>query len=143
MGNKKEEYVKYNVLKQIRITEQMDGLIKSKALEHNSTESEIIRQSLNNYINRSMSDSEIVHASLVENTRKIRYLENKIELLGLLIVQQTKYIMKILPNREVNSEAIVDVEYENFMRNCTKILKSNHSGILESMILDAYEQGDN
>ena len=61
-NNKKESYVKYGVLKQLRMTEQMENLIKSKALEHNTTESEIIRQALSNYINRSMSDSEIVHA---------------------------------------------------------------------------------
>lgn len=141
-NNRKESYVKYGVLKQLRMTEQMQNLIKSKALEHNTTESEIIRQALNNYINRSMSDSEIVHASLVENSRKIRYLENKVELLALIVMQQTKFIMKMFPNRQINSDELVDIEYERFVRDCTKILKANHSGVLESMILDAYEQGD-
>ena len=140
-NNKKESYVKYGVLKQLRMTEQMENLIKSKALEHNTTESEIIRQALSNYINRSMSDSEIVHASLVENSRKIRYLENKVELLALIVMQQTKFIMKMFPNRQINSDKLVNIEYERFVRDCTKILKSNHSGVLESMILDAYEQG--
>lgn len=133
--------MKYGVLKQLRMTEQMENLIKSKALEHNTTESEIIRQALSNYINRSMSDSEIVHASLVENSRKIRYLENKVELLALIVMQQTKFIMKMFPNRQINSDEFVNIEYERFVRDCTKILKSNHSGVLESMILDAYEQG--
>lgn len=141
-NNRKESYVKYSVLKQIRMTEQMQNLIKSKALEHNTTESEIIRQALDNYINRCMSDSEIVHASLVENSRKIRYLENKVELLALIVMQQTKFIMKMFPNRQINSDEVVNIEYERFVRDCTKILKSNHSGVLESMILDAYEQGD-
>lgn len=140
-NNRKESYVKYSVLKQIRMTEQMQNLIKSKALEHNTTESEIIRQALDNYINRCMSDSEIVHASLVENSRKIRYLENKVELLALIVMQQTKFIMKMFPNRQINSDELVDIEYERFVRDCTNILKSNHSGVLESMILDAYEQG--
>ena len=140
-NNKKESYVKYGVLKQLRMTEQMENLIKSKALEHNTTESEIIRQALSNYINRSMSDSEIVHASLVENSRKIRYLENKVEHLALIVMQQTKFIMKMFPNRQINSDELVNIEYERFVRDCTKILKSNHSGVLESMILDAYEQG--
>lgn len=140
-NNKKESYVKYGVLKQLRMTEQMENLIKSKALEHNTTESEIIRQALDNYINRCMSDSEIVHASLVENSRKIRYLENKVELLALIVMQQTKFIMKMFPNRQINSDELVNIEYERFVRDCTKILKSNHSGVLESMILDAYEQG--
>ena len=140
-NNKKESYVKYGVLKQLRMTEQMENLIKSKALEHNTTESEIIRQALSNYINRSMSDSEIVHASLVENSRKIRYLENKVELLALIVMQQTKFIMKMFPNRQINSDEFVNIEYERFVRDCTKILKSNHSGVLETLILAAYEQG--
>lgn len=140
-NNRKESYVKYGVLKQLRMTEQMQNLIKSKALEHNTTESEIIRQALDNYINRCMSDSEIVHASLVENSRKIRYLENKVELLALIVMQQTKFIMKMFPNRQINSDELVNIEYERFVRDCTKILKSNHSDVLESMILDAYEQG--
>ena len=123
------------------MTEQMENLIKSKALEHNTTESEIIRQALSNYINRSMSDSEIVHASLVENSRKIRYLENKVELLALIVMQQTKFIMKMFPNRQLNSDEFANIEHERFVRDCTKILKSNHSGVLARMILDAYEQG--
>lgn len=140
-NNKKEPYVQYKILKQLRITEQMGSLIKSKALEQNTSESEIIRQALANYINRSMSDAEIVHASLVENSRKIRYMENKVELLALIVMQQTKFIMKMFPNRQINSDELVNIEYEKFVRECTKILKSNHNGILESMILDAYEQG--
>jgi Ribbon-helix-helix protein, copG family. len=142
MNNRKEAYVKYSVIKQIRLPEQMAKQIKAKSLEQNATESEIIRQSLTNYINRNMSDTEIIHASLAESNRKIRYMESKIELLALIIMQQTKYIMKILPNKQVHTDALVNSEYEKFIRDCTKILKTNHSGVLESMILDAYERNE-
>lgn len=130
----------YSVQRQLRFTKQMDELVKSKALEHHTTESEIIRQAVMNYINRSMSDTEIVHASLVENTRKIRYLENKVELLALVIFEQTKLMMKILPNKQMNSDFAVENDFKRFMQNCTKLLKSNHTGVLEAMILDSYEQ---
>ena len=130
----------YSVQRQIRFTKQMDELVKSKALEHHTTESEIIRQAVMNYINRSMSDTEIVHASLVENTRKIRYLENKVELLALVIFEQTKLMMKILPSKQMNSDFTVENDFKRFMQNCTKLLKSNHTGVLEAMILDSYEQ---
>lgn len=130
----------YSVQRQLRFTKQMDELVKSKALEHHTTESEIIRQAVMNYINRSMSDTEIVHASLVENTRKIRYLENKVELLALVIFEQTKLMMKILPSKQMNSDFTVENDFKRFMQNCTKLLKSNHTGVLEAMILDSYEQ---
>lgn len=132
----------YSVQRQLRFTKQMDELVKSKALEHHTTESEIIRQAVTNYINRSMSDTEIVHASLMENTRKIRYLENKVELLALVIFEQTKLMMKILPSpsKQMNSDFAVENDFKRFMQNCTKLLKSNHTGVLEAMILDSYEQ---
>lgn len=137
----KLEHEKFSVQRQLRFTKQMDELVKAKALERHTTDSEIIRQAVANYINRSMSDTEIVHASLMENTRKIRYLENKIELLALIIFQQTKFIMGVMPNRKVNSDELVERDFERFHRECMKILKTNHSGMLESMILDLYEQG--
>lgn len=140
VNRKKEEEVKFSVQKQIRYSKSMDELIKAKALEHHTTDSEIIRQAINNYINRSMSDSEIVHASITENTRKIRYLENKVELMALIIFEQTKMMMKILPNKQINSDFMVDKDFEKFKANCTNLLKKNHAGVLEGMILDAYEQ---
>lgn len=139
-NRKKEEHEKYTTQKQIRLTKQMDELVKSKALERHTTDSEIIRQAVANYINRSMSDTEIVHASLMENTRKIRYLENKVELMALVVFELVKLLMKSLPSRQVNSDTVVQHEFEAFMRNCTKILRNNHTGVLEAMILDSYEQ---
>lgn len=140
-NNKKKEHEKYRVQKQLRFTSQMASLIEAKALEHNTTESEIIRQAVSNYINRSMNDTEMVHASIMENTRKLRYLENKVELMALIIFQQTKYLMRTLPAKQANSDFTVEKDFEKFMSECGKILKSNHTGVLEAMILDLYEQG--
>ena len=140
-NNKKEEHVKFSVQKQIRLTKQTAELVEAKALEKHTTESEIIRQAVMNYMNRSMSDTEIVHASLMENTRKIRYLENKVELLALIVFQQTKFLMRVMPSRQVNTDALVEKDFERFKNDCMRSLKSNHGGMLEAMILDLYEQG--
>lgn len=139
-NNQKEEHVKFSESKQLRFTKQMAELVEAKALEKHTTESEIIRQAVANYINRSMSDTEIVHASLMENTRKIRYLENKVELLALIVFQQTKFMMRVLPSKAVNSDYAVEKNFEKFQQECMRILKSNHGGMLEAMILDLYEQ---
>ncbi|MBQ9623985.1 MAG: hypothetical protein IJP90_09830 [Treponema sp.] len=137
---KRDDNAKFSVQRQIRLTNQMDELVKAKALEKHTTDSEIIRQAVANYINRAMSDTEIVHASLVENSRKIRYLEKKIELFALIVFEQTKFLMRVMPTRQVNTEALVEKDFERFKNECMKSLKSNHGGILESMILDLYEQ---
>ncbi len=142
-NNKKEDFVKYQEVTQVRLTDQQKKILNAKAAEQNTTISELIRQAVMNYINRNMSDTEIVHASLVENSRKIKYLENKVELLALIIMQQTKYLMKVMPQKQINTENLVEVEYKKFSDDCMKILKTNHGGILESMILDLYEQGGN
>ena len=141
MKKSKDEDGKYRVTKQLRLTSQMAELVEAKALERHTTDSEIIRQAVSNYVNRSMSDVEIVHASLSETSRKIRYLENKVELLALVVFEQTKMLMKSVPNRAINSDAVVKNEFEKFMRGVTKTLKTNHTGVLEAMILDSYEQG--
>lgn len=140
-NNKKDDNVKFSVQKQIRLTRQMAEMIEAKALEKHTNESEIVRQALAHYMNRSMSDTEIVHASLVENTRKIRYLERKVELLALIVFQQTKFLMRVMPSRQVNSETLVEKDFDRFKNECMRSLKTNHGGILESMILDLYEQG--
>ncbi len=142
-NNKKDDFVKYQEVTQVRLTDQQKKILNAKAAEQNTTISELIRQAVMNYINRNMSDTEIVHASLVENSRKIKYLENKVELLALIIMQQTKYLMKVMPQKQINTENLVEVEYKKFSDDCMKILKTNHGGILESMILDLYEQGGN
>lgn len=137
---KKEEDEKYVIAKPVRFTKQMDDLIKAKALEKHTTDSEIIRQAISNYINRSLSDTEIVHASLAENSRKIRYLEKKVELLALVVFEQTKQLMRTMPTKQINTDSFVENEFDKFLKNCTKTLKTNHTGMLESMILDIYEQ---
>ena len=140
-NNKKEEYVKYDRIKQVRLSKQLDNLIEAKALEANCNSSEIIREAIISFLNRNMSDTEIVHSSIAENTRKVRYLEDKVELLGLIVMEQTKYIMKMFPMKQINLNELVDLEFEKFRKDCMKTLKKNHGGMLESMILDLYEQG--
>ena len=48
----KEESAKYSEQLKVRITQQQSNLIKSKALENNCTESELVRNALMYYINR-------------------------------------------------------------------------------------------
>lgn len=136
----KEESAKYSEQLKVRITQQQSNLIKSKALENNCTESELVRNALMYYINRSMSDNALIYSAMQEIIRKIKYLENKIDLTAMLLMQQTKHIIKTLPNKQVNSPEIVDIEFKSFIDECSKVIKLNHGSMLESWIMDLYEQ---
>ncbi len=136
----KEESAKYSEQLKVRITQQQANLIKSKALENNCTESELVRNALMYYINRSMSDNALMYSAMQEIIRKVKYLENKIDLTAMLLMQQTKHIIKTLPNKQVNSPEMVDIEFKGFMNECSKVIKLNHGSLLESWIMDLYEQ---
>lgn len=136
----KEESAKYSEQLKVRITQQQSNLIKSKALETNCTESELVRNALMYYINRSMSDNALIYSAMQEIIRKVKYLENKIDLTAMLLMQQTKHIIKTLPNKQVNSPEIVDIEFKSFIDECSKVIKLNHGSMLESWIMDLYEQ---
>ena len=136
----KEESAKYSEQLKVRITQQQSTLIKSKALETNCTESELVRHALMYYINRSMSDNALIYSEMQEIIRKVKYLENKIDLTAMLLMQQTKHIIKTLPNKQVNSPEIVDIEFKSFIDECSKVIKLNHGSMLESWIMDLYEQ---
>lgn len=136
----KEESAKYSEQLKVRITQQQSNLIKSKALENNCTESELVRNALMYYINKSMSDNALIYSAMQEIIRKVKYLENKIDLTAMLLMQQTKHIIKTLPNKQVNSPEIVDIEFKSFIDECSKVIKLNHGSMLESWIMDLYEQ---
>lgn len=129
----------YCIGKQIRITQQFENILKAKALEQHTTESTIIRQAIASYIDRNMSDNEILHANITDNTHKLGYLEKKVDLLVVLMLNLVKHTIKVLPANTTNTQSIIDTTFDNFINECTQSLKS-HDGILESMILDIYEK---
>ena len=87
-----------------------------------------------------MSDNALIYSAMQEIIRKVKYLENKIDLTAMLLMQQTKHIIKTLPNKQVNSPEIVDIEFKSFIDECSKVIKLNHGSMLESWIMDLYEQ---
>lgn len=141
--SKKTTEANYTKPMQVRLTKEISNLVKSKALEQHTTESEIVRTAIIEYINHNTSDTQLLYSSITENTNKIKYLENKIEVLALLDMNLVKYIMKTLPINTANTPQMVEMLYEKFKKDCGSSLKSNHNGILESIILDTYEkEGD-
>lgn len=138
----KKEKTNYDQKIVIRTTERIFDLIKAEALEKNTTVSEIIRQAYLEHMERNMSDAEIMHFSIAENTRKILQLEKKIDLAALIILELARKQIRSLPDTNNISDEMAEKKYQKFIEDCTVSLKKNHHGILESMVLDAYEKGE-
>lgn len=138
----KKEKTNYDQKIVIRTTERIFDLIKAESLEKNTTVSEIIRQAYLEHMERNMSDAEIMHFSIAENTRKILQLEKKIDLAALIILELARKQIRSLPDTNNISDEMAEKKYQKFIEGCTVSLKKNHHGILESMVLDAYEKGE-
>jgi hypothetical protein len=68
----------------------------------------------------------------------VRFLENKIELQAVILLELTKHLLKVLPNRPSVNQEVADLEYLKFLDDVELALKQNHGGKLEAMVLDIY-----
>lgn len=138
MASNKEKV--YEKERNIRFTSRIYDLVECKAKENNTSFSEIVRLALIDYLEKDIKDSELVYASLNDNKQKIRFLENKTELLAIFILEMVRRIIRVLPNRPGNSDELVELEFQRFLDDSALSLKKNHGGLLESMVLDIYQQ---
>lgn len=136
----KDDISKYSEITKVRFTPHMKDILELKAKEEGTSVSEIIRQACYEYLNAGISDSRLVYAALTDLKQKEKYLENKIELLAIMTMQQTKKIIQYLPLNKLITEQMTDVEYEKFENDCASYIRKNHSGKLESMVLDLYQK---
>ena len=126
--------------KHVRITTEMEKLINVKAAEMRTSVSDFIRKAIEDAINRNLTDTELIYSSLVDLKRKNQYQEDKIELLSILIFELVKHQLKVLPDSNLKSEEMLEIEMENFKNECLRSFKKNHGSLLESMVLNIYEK---
>lgn len=137
---KKDELAKHEQTKNIRFTPRLAELIEGKAKEEGTTFSEIVRLSCMDYLNKDISDAELIYASLNDTKQRIRFLENKTELLAVFIMEIARRMIKTLPNRQSVSDEVAELEFQKFLDDSTFSLKNHHKRLLESMVLDIYQQ---
>lgn len=126
-----------------RLQPNIDFLIAQKAKEKGISKSDLGREIVNKYFEEEIQDPELIYASLNDAKDKIRFLENKIDLLSVILLELVRREIKVLPYRSSVSEEIAENEYENFMHGVKSALDGNHKGMLEAMVLDIYQQGGN
>ena len=140
-NNDNEDLGRFGDAISVRLTPNTDFLIKQKAHELKTSKSEVIRSICNRYFEGEIQDPELIYQSLEDSKTKIRFLENKVDLLSVMLLEQTKWLMKVLPDK-VEESRITDEKMEKFTQSIASALRNN-KGKLESLVLDIYQRGVN
>ena len=135
---KKSTKATLNQVIRTRVTDEMFNLISSKAVRENIDMATCIREIIEQYFEDTLSDSKIISQNMIQTKRKISMLENKVEIMSLLILELAKSYTATFPDRHLSDELSAKF-YEELVTRLSENMK-NHKGRLESMVLDIYEK---
>ncbi len=124
----------------IRFTGELEKMIKSEAIEKGLGVSELVRQICEQHFEERISDTVLLNQTITQHSRKIGYLENKIELTAMIVMELARHQIRHFPEKTFIGEAAAERRFEEFIENCASSLKGSHKGLLESMVLDIYER---
>ena len=134
----KAEKSKLNTVIRTRVTDEIANMLQAKATRENLDMATVIREIIYQYFEDSLNDTKIITQNMIQTKRKISMLENKIEIMSLLILELTKAYTTTFPRKHLTDE-ISEKFYEEMITSLTNNMK-NHKGLLESMVLDIYEK---
>lgn len=134
----KSRKAKLNVIINTRVNEETGKRLESKAFRENMDVSSVVREIIGQYFEDTLSDSKILFQNVIQVKRKISMLENKIEIMSMLIIQLAQAYTSTFPDKQLTQE-MQDKFYEDLIKRMSENMK-NHKGKLESMVLDIYEQ---
>lgn len=135
---KKSNKAALNQVIRTRVTDEMFNMIQSIAVRKNMDTAPVIREIIEQYFEDTLSDSKIISQNMIQTKRKISMLENKVEIMSMLILELAKSYTATFPDRHLTSE-LSEKFYEELVTRLAENMK-NHKGRLESMVLDIYEK---
>ena len=121
-----------------RVTDEMFNMINAKAVRENIDIATCVREMIEQYFEDTLSDSKIISQNMIQTKRKISMLENKIEIMSMLILELAKSYTATFPDRHLTDE-LSQKFYEELITRLAENMK-NHKGRFESMVLDIYEK---
>lgn len=134
----KAEKAKLNTVIRTRVTDEIANMLQAKAVRENIDMATVIREIIYQYFEDAVNDTKIISQNMIQTKRKITMLENKIELMSMLVLQLTKAYATTFPRKHLTDE-MSDKMYEEIITDLAANMK-NHKGKLESMVLDIYEK---
>lgn len=134
---KKSRKAKLNTIINTRVNDEIAERLNSKAFRENMDVSSVVREIISQYFEDTLSDSKILFQNVIQLKRKMTMLENKFEIMSMLIIQLAQSYTATFPDKYL-SEEMQEKFYEDLIKRMSENMK-NHKGKIESMILDIYE----
>lgn len=135
---KKNSKAILNQVIRTRVTDEIFNMVRAKAVRENIDMASCIREIIEQYFEDILTDSKIISQNMIQTKRKISMLENKIEIMSMLVLELAKSYTATFPDRHLTAE-MSEKFYEELVTRLTNNMK-NHKGRLESMVLDIYEK---
>lgn len=135
---KKSNKAALNQVIRTRVTDEMFNMIQSIAVRKNMDTAAVIREIIEQYFEDTLSDSKILSQNMIQTKRKISMLENKVEVMSMLVLELAKSYAATFPDRHLTEE-LSQKFYEELITHLSENMR-NHKGRFESMVLDIYEK---
>ena len=126
----------------VRLQPNIDFLLKEEAHSLNTTKSIIVRDICSKNYENKLQDQQLLYQALEDNRSKIRFLEHKIDLLAVMLLEQTRLMLKIFPSDSTEKEYVTDAKVSQFLNTVETALKGNHGSMIENIVLDIYTKGE-
>lgn len=135
---KKNPKATLNQVIRTRVTDEIFNMVNAKAIRENIDMASCIREIIEQYFEDTLTDSKIISQNMIQTKRKISMLENKVEVMSMLVLELAKSYTATFPDRHLTDE-LSQKFYEEMITRLADNMK-NHKGRFESMVLDIYEK---
>ena len=79
-------------------------------------------------------------ASLNDTKQRVQELERRLNLIMVVLLEQTKRQIQVLPNRKAVPDDVAEIEFDRFLEAVEQEIKKSDRGSIESMVLDIYQR---
>ena len=124
----------------VRFKPHTEYLLGIKQSELKKSRSDTISFIVDSWFDKEIQDPELIFASLNDTKKRIQELESRLNLLLVIMLEQTKRQIKILPNRQTVSDEVARIEFERFLEDIQIEIKKSDRGSIEAMVLDIYQR---
>lgn len=127
----------------VRFKPHTEYLIGMKQQELGKSRSDTIRFIVDSYFDKEIQDPELIYGSLNDTKRRVQELESRLNLMMVVLLEQTKRQIKVLPNRQSVPDDVAKIEFDRFIESVQHEIKNSDRGSIESMVLDIYQRSAN
>ena len=89
---------------------------------------------------KEVQDPELIFASLNDTKQRVQELERRLNLIMVILLEQTKRQIQVLPNRKSVPDEVATIEFHRFIEAVESEIRRSDRGSIESMVLDIYQR---